>query len=130
MARAGTTAVLLPGAFYALRDQQRPPVELFRSHGVGMAVATDCNPGSSPLLSILTAMNMAVILFGLTVEEALAGVTLHAAWALGRQDRIGSLEVGKQADLAIWNATRPVDLVYWIGARPLHARVWKGEPTA
>ncbi len=130
MARAGTTAVLLPGAFYALRDQQRPPVELFRSHGVGMAVATDCNPGSSPLLSILTAMNMAVILFGLTVEEALAGVTLHAARALGRQDRIGSLEVGKQADLAIWNATRPVDLVYWIGARPLHARVWKGEPTA
>ena len=129
MARAGTTAVLLPGAFYALRDQQRPPVGLFRSHGVGMAVATDCNPGSSPLVSILTAMNMAVILFGLTVEEAVAGVTLHAARALGRQDSIGSLEVGKQADLAIWNAVRPVELVYWMGASPLHSRVWKGEPS-
>ncbi len=128
MARAGTTAVLLPGAFYALRDDRRPPVELFRSYGVGMAVATDCNPGSSPLVSILTAMNMAVILFGLTVEEAIAGATLQAARALGRQGTIGSLEVGKRADLAVWNASRPVELVYWLGASPLHARVFKGEP--
>ena len=129
MARARTTAVLLPGAFYALRDQRHPPVELFRRHGVGMAVATDCNPGSSPLLSILTAMNMAVILFGLTVEEAIAGATLQAARALGRQDSIGTLEVGKRADLAIWNAERPVELVYWIGANSLHCRVWNGEPS-
>ncbi len=129
MGRAGITAVLLPGAYYALRDQRRPPVELFRAHGVGMAVATDCNPGSSPLVSLLTAMNMAVVLFGLTVEEAVAGATLQAARALGRQGGIGSLEVGKHADLAIWNAARPVELVYWMGADPLHARVWRGEPT-
>jgi len=127
MASAGTVAVLLPGAFYALRDEDRPPVALFREAGVGMAVATDCNPGSSPLTSILTAMNMAVILFGLTVDEALAGVTREAARALGRSDQMGSLEVGKACNLAIWDATRPVELVYWLGRNPLYSRVFQGE---
>jgi imidazolonepropionase len=127
MARAGTVAVLLPGAFYALRDEDRPPVALFREAGVGMAVATDCNPGSSPLTSILTAMNMAVILFGLTVDEALAGVTREAARALGRSDQMGSLEVGKTCNLAVWDATRPVELVYWLGRNPLYCRVFQGE---
>ncbi|HYE44241.1 MAG TPA: imidazolonepropionase [Caulobacter sp.] len=129
MAAAGTVAVLLPGAFYALRDEEKPPVALFRQAGVRMAVATDCNPGSSPLTSILTALNMSVILFGLTVEEALAGVTREAARAIGKADEMGTLEVGKACNLAIWNATRPVELAYWLGRNPLHSRVFQGEPS-
>jgi imidazolonepropionase len=92
-----------------------------------MAVATDCNPGTSPLLSILTAMNMAAVQFRLSIEEVIAGVTREAAHALGRQGEIGTLEVGKRADLAIWNVERPAELVYWIGRNPLHARIWRGE---
>ncbi len=127
MAQAGTVAVLLPGAFYCLREQQRPPVQTLRRHGVRIALATDCNPGTSPLLSILTAMNLGAIQFGLTVEETLAAVTREAAFALGRQHDIGTLEPGKSADLAIWNATRAAELVYWIGRNPLYARIWRGH---
>jgi imidazolonepropionase len=129
LAAAGTVAVLLPGAFYALRDEEKPPVALFRTAGVAMAVATDCNPGSSPLTSLLTAVNMAVILFGLTVDEALAGVTREAARAIGRWDEMGSIEVGKACNLAIWDATRPVELAYWLGRNPLRSRVFQGEPS-
>lgn len=126
LAKAGTVAVLLPGAFYALRDEEKPPVALFREAGVRMAVATDCNPGSSPLTSLLTAVNMAVILFGLTVDEAMAGVTREAARAIGRWGQMGSLEVGKACNLAIWDATRPVELAYWLGRNPLRSRVFQG----
>ena len=127
MAQAGVVAVLLPGAFYTLRETQAPPVELFRQHGVAMAVATDCNPGTSPLTSPLLALNMAATLFGLTVEECLAGMTRNAARALGLGGEIGSLEPGKRADLAIWNIERPAELVYRLGFNPLHARVWRGR---
>lgn len=129
LAAAGTVAVLLPGAFYALRDEEKPPVALFREAGVRMAVATDCNPGSSPLTSLLTAVNMAVVLFGLTVDEAIAGVTREAARAIGRRDEMGSLEVGKACNLAIWDATRPVELAYWLGRNALRSRVYRGEPS-
>ena len=129
LAAAGTVAVLLPGAFYALRDEEKPPVALFRRAGARMAVATDCNPGSSPLTSLLTAVNMAVILFGLTVDEALAGVTREAARAIGRWDEMGSLEVGKTCNLAVWDATRPVELAYWLGRNALRSRVYQGEPS-
>jgi imidazolonepropionase len=125
MAQAGVTAVLLPGAFYFLREKQPPPIELLRSHGVAMALATDHNPGTSPLTSILLVLNMAATLFRMTVEECLLGVTRHAATALGNDD-IGTLEAGKQCDLAIWNVDRPAELVYAIGANPLYERVWKG----
>jgi imidazolonepropionase len=118
MAAAGTVAVLLPGAFYTLRERQKPPVELFRRHGVPMALATDCNPGSSPIVSILAILNMACTLFGLTPEEALAGVTRHAARALGLDDR-GTLAAGKRADLALWRIHRPAELSYWFGFAPL-----------
>ncbi len=127
MARAGVVATLLPGAFYALRERQAPPVALFRRHGVRIAVATDCNPGTSPLTSILLALNMAATLFGLTVEECLAGVTRNAARALGLADETGTLEVGKWADLAIWDVERPAELVYRLGFNPLRARVWRGR---
>jgi len=127
MARAGVVAVLLPGAFYTLRDEQAPPVDLFRQRGVAMAVATDCNPGTSPLTSPLLALNMAATLFRLTVDECLAGVTRNAARALGLGATIGSLEVGKWADLAIWDVERPAELVYRLGFNPLHARVWRGR---
>jgi imidazolonepropionase len=127
MARAGVVAVLLPGAFYTLRDEQAPPVDLFRQRGVAMAVATDCNPGTSPLTSPLLALNMAATLFGLTVDECLAGVTRNAARALGLGATTGSLEVGKWADLAIWDVERPAELVYRLGFNPLHARVWRGR---
>nr|WP_245515806.1 imidazolonepropionase [Oharaeibacter diazotrophicus] len=127
MAKAGTVAVLLPGAYYLLRETRRPPVEAFRRHGVPMAVATDCNPGTSPLTSLLFAMNMAATLFGLTVAECLDGVTTAAARALGLSAEIGALEPGKRADLAIWNATRPAELVYHLGADLLHSRVFGGR---
>lgn len=127
MRRAGTVAVLLPGAFYVLRDTHVPPIESFRRHCVPMAVATDCNPGSSPLSSILLAMNMAATLFRLTVEECLAGVTREAARALGRLEDCGTLERGKWADLAIWDVERPAELVYRLGFNPLHSRCWRGQ---
>lgn len=126
MAAAGTVAVLLPGAFYFIRETKKPPVELFRKHGTRMALATDCNPGTSPLTSLLLTMNMGATLFHLTVEECLTGVTREAARALGRLDTTGTIEVGKQADLAIWNIESPVELVYRIGFNPLHQRIWRG----
>ncbi len=127
LGRAGTAAVLLPGAFHFLRDTHRPPVEAFRRHGVAMAVATDCNPGTSPLTSLLLAMNMGATLFGLTVEECIVGVTRAAARALGRGGEIGTLEVGKWADLSIWSVDRPAELVYRMGLNRLAGRVWHGE---
>jgi imidazolonepropionase len=127
IARAGTVAVLLPGAYYTLRERQAPPVALMRKHRVAIAVATDSNPGTSPMTSLLLALNMAATLFGLTVEECLAGATRNAANALGIGDRTGTLEAGKLADLAIWDIERPAELVYRIGFNPLHARVWRGR---
>lgn len=126
MAAAGTVAGILPGAFYFIRETHRPPIELFRRHNVPMAVATDCNPGTSPLTSLLLAMNMAATLFRLTVDECLLGVTRNAARALGRSDRIGSLESGKRADLAVWNIENPAELVYRMGFNPLHSRIFGG----
>jgi imidazolonepropionase len=127
MAAAGTVAVLLPGAWYTLRDACRPPVEAFRRHGVPMAVATDANPGSSPVLSLLTVLNMACTLFRLTPDEALAGVTRNAARALGLAGDRGTLEVGKRSDLAVWDVTRPAELAYWIGSEPLRDVVVAGK---
>ncbi|PPJ49387.1 imidazolonepropionase [Rhizobium sp. KAs_5_22] len=129
MAAAGTVAVLLPGAYYFIRETKKPPIDLFRKHGTAMALATDCNPGTSPLTSLLLTMNMGATLFHLTVEECLTGVTREAARALGRLDSIGTIEVGKQADLAIWNIESPAELVYRIGFNPLHQRIWNGEIT-
>jgi imidazolonepropionase len=129
MAHAGTVAVLLPGAFYFMHETKKPPVGLFRRHRVPMAVATDSNPGTSPLTSLLLAMNMAATLFGLSIEECLAGVTREAARALGLLAETGTLEVGKSADLAVWNIERPAELVYRIGFNPLRQRVFKGEVT-
>ena len=127
LARAGTVAVLLPGAFFALRETQLPRVAELRRAGVRIALATDCNPGTSPLLSLLTAMSMAAVQFGLTVEETLAAVTREAAHALGLQQEVGTLEIGKRADMAIWNLERPAELIYWMGRNRLHARVWRGQ---
>jgi imidazolonepropionase len=127
LARAGTVAVLLPGAFYMLREKQHPPVEALRRHGARIALATDCNPGTSPLTSLLLTMNMGATLFRLTVDECIAGVTREAARALGRLGSIGTLEAGKDCDLAIWNVARPAELVYRIGFNPLHQRVWRGS---
>ena len=118
MAEADTVAVLLPGAFYVLRESQPPPVDAFRRHGVPMALATDCNPGSAPVLSLLTMASMGCTFFRLTPEEALTGITRHAATALGLGQELGTLEVGKRADFAIWDIQHPVDLCYWLGARP------------
>ena len=126
MARAGTVAVLLPGAFYFLRDTQLPPLAALRAARVPIALATDSNPGTSPLTSLLMAMNMAATLFRMTVEECLIGVTRAGAQALGIQDRTGSLEAGKSCDLAIWNIERPAELVYRMGFNPLHARILRG----
>lgn len=127
MARAGTVAVMLPGAYYFIRETQKPPIEIFRKHGVALAVATDCNPGTSPLTSLLLATNMAATLFRMTVDECLLGVTREAARALGRLGETGTLEAGKWADLAIWNIERPAELVYRMGFNPLHQRVWRGQ---
>jgi imidazolonepropionase len=127
MAAAGTVAVLLPAAYFTLRQTQPPPVALLRSAGVPLAVATDCNPGTAPCTSILTAMNMACILFGLTPEEALAGVTREAARALGLQHDVGTLEVGKRADFALWRIERPAELCYGLGANPCVAVIYQGD---
>ncbi|RJX76228.1 imidazolonepropionase [Pseudomonas sp. LS-2] len=115
MAASGTVAVLLPGAFYFLRETQLPPMDALRKHGVKIAIATDLNPGTSPGLSLRLMLNMACTLFRMTPEEALAGATLHAATALGMADTHGSLEVGKVADFVAWNIERPADLAYWLG---------------
>lgn len=126
MAAAGMVAVLLPGAFYALRETKAPPVDLLRKHKVPMAVATDCNPGTSPVLSPTLMLNMACTLFRLTPEEALAGMTVHAAKALGLQDEIGTVSAGKAADLCAWNVTRPAELCYWIGLPGPERRIVDG----
>jgi len=126
MAKAGTVAVLLPGAYYFTRETLPPPIAKLRSAGVPMALATDCNPGTSPLTSLLLAMNMGATLFRLTVDECLAGVTREAARALGMLDQIGTLEAGKACDLAIWDIGHPAQLVYRIGANPLHQRIKGG----
>ncbi len=126
LARAGTVAVLLPGAFYTLRERQLPPVDAFRRHGTPMAIATDSNPGTAPLTSILLAMNMGATLFRLTVDECLLGVTREAARALGRRDALGTLDTGAWCDLAVWDIERPAELVYRMGFNPLHARVFRG----
>jgi imidazolonepropionase len=127
LAKSGTVAVLLPGAYYTLRETQAPPIAAFRRLGVHMALATDCNPGTSPLTSLLLAMNMGATLFRLTVDECLAGVTRESARALGRLAEIGTLEHGKSCDLAIWNIERPAELVYRLGFNPLHSRIWRGQ---
>ncbi|MBU0581667.1 MAG: imidazolonepropionase [Alphaproteobacteria bacterium] len=127
MAGAGSVAVILPGAYYFIRETKKPPIDLFRGYGVKMAVATDCNPGTSPLTSLLLTMNMAATLFGMTVDECLAGVTREAARALGLLADTGTLEAGKSADLAIWDIESPAELVYRIGFNPLYRRVWRGQ---
>jgi len=119
--------VLLPAAFYFLRETRLPPVDLLRQHRVPIAVATDSNPGTAPITSLLLAMNMAATCFRLTVDECLAGVTREAARALGLLNEIGTLEVGKWCDLAVWDIDRPAELVYRLGFNPLHARVWRGQ---
>ena len=128
MAASGTVAVILPGAFYFIRETRKPPIDLFRAHNVPMAIATDHNPGTSPLNSLLLAANMAATLFHMTVDECLRGITIHAAQALRRHDTVGSLEAGKLADFAIWNAQAPAELVYNIGGNPLWQRVYRGRP--
>lgn len=126
MAKAGTVATLLPGAFYFTRETQLPPIAALREADVPIALATDCNPGSSPLTSILLAMNMGATLFRLTVEECLRGVTVNAARALGLGHETGALAPGKRCDLAIWDIETPAELVYRIGFNPLHARIRSG----
>jgi imidazolonepropionase len=127
MKGAGTVAVLLPGAFYFLRETKRPPIEALRKAGVPIALASDNNPGTSPLTSLLLAMNMAATCFRLTVEECIAGVTREGARALGLHNELGTLEEGKSCDLAIWNIAQPAELVYRMGFNPLHARIWSGQ---
>ena len=127
MAKMGVVAVLLPGAYYVLNERQAPPIELMRKHRLRMALATDSNPGTSPMTSLLLALNMAATLFGLTVDECLAGATRNAARALGLAGETGTLEAGKWADLAIWDIDRPAELVYRLGFNPLHQRVWRGQ---
>ena len=126
MAEAGVVAVLLPGAFLMLRETRAPPVELLRRHGVGMAVATDCNPGTSPVASMTAALNLACVQFRMTPEEALAGATRGAAKALGLANEIGTIEAGKAADLAVWDVERPAELCYWLGKPLLHRRYFGG----
>lgn len=126
MATSKSVAVLLPGAFYFLRETRVPPVTSFRREGVPMALATDANPGSSPILSLLSILNMGCTLFGLTPDEAVAGVTRNAACALGMADEIGTLEPGKRADLAVWDVDHPRELAYWLGANPCRTVVYGG----
>ena len=126
MASAGTVAVLLPGAFYALQEKRKPPVALLRKYKVPIAVATDCNPGTSPLLSPTLAMNMACTLFGLTPEEAIAGMTVNAARALGLAHAVGSIAAGKQADLCVWRIESPAELGYWVGLPGPERRIYAG----
>lgn len=126
IAASGTVAVLLPGAYYMLSETQKPPVEALRRANVPMALATDCNPGTSPVSSILTTMNMGAVLFGLTVRECLEAVTVHAARALGLADEIGRLDPGASADLAIWDVECPAQLVGRLGINSLHKRIFKG----
>ncbi|HEX5787533.1 MAG TPA: imidazolonepropionase, partial [Woeseiaceae bacterium] len=128
MAAAGTTAVLLPGAFVTLGETQRPPIELLRRHGVPIAIATDCNPGTSPLCSMPEAMALASRLFRLTPAECLAGATREGARALGLLGDRGTLEAGKRADLAVWNIEHPRELAYWLGRNPLAALYVEGQP--
>lgn len=127
LASAGTVAVLLPGAFYFTRETQLPPIALLRAHHVPIAIATDCNPGTSPLTSPLVLLNMAATLFRLTIPECLIGLTRAAAQALGLGARVGTLERGKACDLAIWNVGQAAELVYGIGGTPLYSRVWRGQ---
>ncbi len=127
---AGTVAVLLPGAYFTLRQTTPPPVPMLREAGVPIAVATDCNPGTSPCTSLLLALNMACTLFGLTPEESLSGATRHAARALGLQDELGTLEVGKRADFSLWDIERPAELCYALGANPCVGVVHRGRPRA
>ncbi len=129
MAEAGMTAVLLPGAFYALKETKKPPVDLLRRHKVPIAVATDCNPGTSPVLSPTLMLSMACTLFGLTPEEALAGMTREGARALGLSDEIGTVSAGKAADLCVWRIGRPAELAYWIGLPGPEQRIVGGEDT-
>ena len=126
MAEAGTVAVLLPGAFYALQETREPPVQMLRDQGVRIAIATDCNPGTSPLLSPTLAMNLGCTLFGLTPEEALAGMTINAAYALGLEKDIGSIAPGKAADLAVWRLESLAELGYWIGLPGPERRIFAG----
>jgi imidazolonepropionase len=126
MAQAGTVATLLPGAYYFVRETKLPPIDLLRAAKVPIALATDCNPGTSPLTSLLLVLNMGATLFRLTVEECLRGVTRNAAQALGLEAELGTLEAGKSCDLAIWDIERPAELVYRMGFNPLHARIWRG----
>jgi imidazolonepropionase len=126
LAAAGTVAVLLPGAFYALQEARKPPVELLRKHKVAVAIATDCNPGTSPMLSPTLAMNMACTLFGLTPEEALVGMTLNAARALGLAHLVGSITPGKQADLCVWRIESLSELGYWVGLPGPEQRIFNG----
>jgi imidazolonepropionase len=130
MRRAGTVAVLLPGAYYTLRDTQAPPVEALRAAGVPMAVATDHNPGTSPASSLLLMLNMACTLFRLTVPEALAGVTRHAARALGLEATHGSLDLGREASFVLWDVSDIAELVYWLGRRPRCRVVVRGQEVA
>ncbi len=127
MAASGSVAVLLPGAFYFLRETKVPPIDLLRRHAVPIALSTDCNPGSSPAVSLLLMLNMACTLFRLTPEEALAGVTRNGARALGLQDRIGTLEPGKDADFVIWDISEPAELAYRMGANPMKQVVRQGN---
>jgi imidazolonepropionase len=130
MAASGTVAVLLPGAFYFLKETRVPPIDYLRRHRVPIALATDCNPGSSPTTSLLLMLNMACTLFGMTPEEALAGVTRNGARALGLQDRIGTLEPGKDADFVVWEISEPAELSYRIGFNPLKQVVRRGKPVS
>ena len=127
MRAAGTVAVLLPGAYYTLRDTHRPPIDALRAAGVPMAVATDHNPGTSPALSLLLMANMACTLFRLTVPEAIAGITVNAARALGLQDSHGTLEADRPANFALWNLQEAAELAYWFGQRPLRCVVRQGR---
>jgi imidazolonepropionase len=127
MAKNDTVAVLLPGAFYFLRETQKPPVDLLRRYGVPIALSTDCNPGSSPTVSLLLMLNMACTFFGLTAEEALAGVTRNGAAALGLEEKIGTLEPGKDADFVVWDIPEPAELAYRIGGNPMQHVVRKGR---